>query len=129
RSFAIATYSFSFSIPIKKRPVFWAATHVLPLPQVRSTTMSFLLLYVLIKSSNSDTGFCVGWNFSLSLLYRNILDLCFLSSHKLKMDGYVFDFISLSIFLSSSNGLNPPILSMLYTSISSEYVPSVHKEC
>src|SRR5699024_12842132 len=60
RSFAISTYSFSFSIPMNERPVFCAARQVEPLPHVKSTTRSPSLLNVLTKSSNSAIGFCVG---------------------------------------------------------------------
>src|SRR5699024_8347221 len=59
-SFAVSTYSFSFSIPMNERPVFCAARQVEPLPHVKSTTRSPSLLNVLTKSSNSATGFCVG---------------------------------------------------------------------
>ena len=51
----------SFSIPTKRLFVFRAATPQEPLPIVKSTTKSFSLLKVLIKSSNNNKGFCVGW--------------------------------------------------------------------
>src|SRR5699024_1541825 len=57
---AISKYPSSISIPVKSRLVFTQATPVLPLPIVKSTTRSPSFEYVLIKSSRSRTGFCVG---------------------------------------------------------------------
>src|SRR5699024_11197094 len=60
RSFAISTYSFSFSIPMNVRLVFNAAIAVVPLPIQLSKTVSPSFVYVLIRYSKSATGFWVG---------------------------------------------------------------------
>ena len=52
---AISKYLSSCSIPINLRLVFTQATPVLPEPIVKSTTKSFSLLKVFIKSSNNKT--------------------------------------------------------------------------
>src|SRR5699024_11750658 len=63
RSFAISTYSFSFSIPMNDRSVFNAAIAVVPLPMQLSRTVSSSFVYVFIKYSNSGTCFLVGCTF------------------------------------------------------------------
>ena len=47
-------------MPIKFRLVFTQATPVLPLPIVKSRTVSPSFVYVRIRYSSKATGFCVG---------------------------------------------------------------------
>ena len=69
---AILKYASSSSIPINSLLRFLHATPVVPEPIVKSNTVSFSFVYVLIRYSNNLTGFCVGCWLGLSFENSNI---------------------------------------------------------
>src|SRR5574344_16649 len=60
RFFAISMYFSSCSMPTNFLFVFTQATAVVPLPMVKSRTVSPSRVYVFIRYSIRATGFCVG---------------------------------------------------------------------
>ena len=56
------------------RLVLRQAIPVLPEPIVKSNTISFSFVYVLIKYSNNSTGFCVGCNDFVLSFEKNCIE-------------------------------------------------------